>query len=68
MTAVAVKKQNVIVEELMQPLENVAVREQIAALAYTLWQQRGCPDDSPDEDWFRAEQELLSRAEESVRG
>jgi hypothetical protein len=32
--------------------------EEIAALANTLWQQRGCPHGSPDEDWFRAEAEL----------
>ena len=32
--------------------------EQIAVLAYDLWQQRGCPEGCPEEDWFRAEQEL----------
>jgi hypothetical protein len=32
----------------------------IAALAYQLWQARGCPDGSPDTDWFQAEQELHS--------
>jgi hypothetical protein len=37
--------------------------EQIASLAYALWQQRGCPEGSPEEDWFRAEQELLVRPE-----
>ena len=30
----------------------------IAALAYELWRERGCPIGSPDEDWFRAEQKL----------
>ena len=34
----------------------------IAALAYELWQARGCPDGSPQEDWFRAAEELRSRA------
>ena len=33
-------------------------REQIAALAYQFWQDRGCPEGTPDEDWFRAEREL----------
>jgi hypothetical protein len=33
-------------------------RTQIAALAYSLWQARGCPDGTPDEDWFRAEREI----------
>jgi len=32
--------------------------ERISALAYFYWQQRGCPDGSPDEDWFRAEREI----------
>ena len=31
----------------------------IAALAYELWQARGCPEGSPQEDWFHAI-ELLS--------
>ena len=37
--------------------------EDIAALAYALWQARGCPEGSPDEDWFHAAQELRARAE-----
>lgn len=36
-------------------------QQEIAELAHELWQARGCPDGSPDEDWFRAEQELRSR-------
>jgi hypothetical protein len=32
--------------------------ERIAALAYLLWQERGCPEGSPDEDWLRAEQHI----------
>lgn len=31
---------------------------EIAALAYEFWIQRGCPIGSPEEDWFRAEEEL----------
>jgi len=38
--------------------------EQIVSLAYVLWQQRGCPDGSPDEDWFTAEKELLARRDQ----
>ena len=34
--------------------------EQIAALAYALWEERGCPDGSPEEDWLRAEKELTA--------
>ena len=33
---------------------------QVQALAYWLWQQRGRPEGSPDDDWFLAE-ELLKR-------
>jgi len=33
-------------------------QEAIAALAYQLWQARGCPDGSPEEDWFRADREI----------
>jgi hypothetical protein len=34
----------------------------IAALAYELWQARGCPAGSPEEDWFNAATQLRSRA------
>ncbi len=34
----------------------------IAALAHKLWQARGCPDGSPDEDWFHAAEQLRSHA------
>jgi hypothetical protein len=33
----------------------------IAALAFQLWQDRGSPHGSPEEDWFQAEQELKSK-------
>ena len=35
--------------------------DEIAKLAYRLWNERGCPDGSPQEDWFRAKEELLAR-------
>ena len=34
---------------------------EIAALAYFLWQQRGCPDGTADDDWSKAERELASK-------
>jgi DUF2934 family protein len=34
---------------------------EIAALAYSFWQSRGCPDGGREEDWFRAEQELKAK-------
>jgi hypothetical protein len=33
----------------------------IAALAHQLWQARGCPEGSPEEDWFHAAEQLRSR-------
>ena len=35
----------------------------ISELAHRLWQARGCPLGSPDEDWFRAAHELRARGE-----
>jgi len=32
--------------------------EQIASLAHTLWEARGCPEGSPDQDWYEAERRL----------
>jgi hypothetical protein len=37
-------------------------RSEIALLAYTYWENRGCQGGSPEEDWLRAERELRSRA------
>ena len=36
---------------------------EVAALARALWQARGCPEGSSEEDWFRAERALRSRRE-----
>lgn len=33
-------------------------QQSIANLAYTLWQQRGCPQGSSEQDWLDAEQLL----------
>jgi hypothetical protein len=35
--------------------------DDIAALAHELWQARGCPEGSPQEDWFHAAEQLRSR-------
>jgi hypothetical protein len=35
--------------------------EATARLAHFYWEERGCPHDSPDEDWLRAEAELRNR-------
>jgi hypothetical protein len=36
----------------------------IATLAHELWQARGCPNGSPEADWFQAAKELRARAED----
>ena len=36
-------------------------REEVAALAYSYWESRGCQGGTPHEDWVRAELELLAR-------
>ena len=41
-----------------QVTTNRPTQEQIATLAYSLWQERGCPDGSAEEDWFTAEERL----------
>jgi hypothetical protein len=41
--------------------------EEIAALAFSLWQARACRNGVADEDWFDAEKELIAKIEESDR-
>jgi hypothetical protein len=36
--------------------------EHVERLAYDLWQSRGGPTGSPDEDWYRAEELLRAEA------
>jgi len=36
--------------------------KEIAQLAHELWVERGCPEGSPEEDWFRAAETLRARA------
>jgi hypothetical protein len=40
-----------------------AQHEQIEKLAFRLWEERGRPLGSPDDDWFHAEQELIRRSD-----
>lgn len=43
--------------------------EEIRRLAreYEYWFARGCPEGSPEEDWFRAEQDVLGTAADGAR-
>jgi hypothetical protein len=58
-------------EHLREMLEGLSVlgstptptRENIAPLARALWKARGCPEGSPEDDWFRAERALKSQRE-----
>jgi hypothetical protein len=50
------------------PVEMPAADAQsVAVRAYELWLARGCPDGSPEQDWYRAEQELSAGAESQPR-
>jgi hypothetical protein len=42
-----------------QPKEHNTFKQDIANLAYALWQQRGCPQGaSAEQDWFEAEERM----------
>lgn len=42
------------------PVESATpTHEEIAQLAYDYWEARGRPLGSPEQDWFRAEQDIL---------
>lgn len=47
-------------------IDHRPLTEQIAALAHALWQERGCPEGSPEEDWLKAEQEIRQRRKDEV--
>ena len=42
--------------------------DEIERLAYSFWEARGYHGGSPEEDWFRAEQELRERGAVAVAG
>jgi hypothetical protein len=42
-----------------------ALQEEIASRAYRFWTERGCIDGFDEEDWLRAEKELLSTGEDA---
>ncbi len=60
------KKASAALQKKPAPQENpvcsdAPIQEQIAVLAYSYWEARGCQGGTPDEDWFRAEHEILNR-------
>lgn len=36
-------------------------QQDIVNLAYALWQQRGCPEGSPEQDWIEAERRVRNQ-------
>ena len=47
----------------VEPRPNGPLQDEIAVLAYSLWQARGCPEGTPDEDWFKAEEALRANVQ-----
>jgi len=43
------------------PAVQISEQDEIAKLAFSYWEARGCQGGSPEEDWARAEQEVRSR-------
>jgi len=41
--------------------QNAPTQEEIAARAYELWVQQGCPHGRDQENWFEAERQLLAK-------
>jgi hypothetical protein len=42
----------------LEEISRSEIEQEIAALAHKLWEDRGCPEGTPEEDWFRAEHEI----------
>lgn len=40
------------------PVDPIVEHEEVARLAYSYWEARGCQGGSPEEDWLLAEQQL----------
>jgi hypothetical protein len=50
------------VSEVVAIVSTEPTYDQIASLAYALWEARGCQGGSPESDWLAAEQQLRARA------
>lgn len=50
------------------PVDGDASYDEIAQRAYELWQERGCPEGSAEQDWFDATEQLrAARISSEVR-
>lgn len=56
--AIAATAEKTDIEEKPSALPNGPQESEIAVAAYYLWENRGCPMGSDQDDWFRAEEEL----------
>ena len=43
------------------PIAAISEQDEIAKVAFSYWEARGCQGGSPEEDWARAEREVRSR-------
>ncbi len=48
-------------------MPETSMQEDLAKLAYGLWQERGCPFGSPEVDWLEAERKLRKSSEHVSR-
>jgi hypothetical protein len=55
------------IDPLAKSTASASKHEQIARLAYSYWQNRGCSEGSPEQDWQRAEAELGKEVTETAR-
>lgn len=46
-------------QDIQETTQQQLSQDDIANLAYALWQRRGCPDGSAEVDWLEAEAQLL---------
>jgi len=58
-------KQATAAEEKLQPTAAGPAHEEIAVLAYQLWEGRGRPEGTPEEDWLNAEKVLATKSSAS---
>ena len=52
----AMPNQSILFRQKGEPSDNELIR-----LAYEYWQERGCPDGSPELDWMKAEETFRAR-------
>jgi hypothetical protein len=48
-------------ENIGEDSTSISIHEKVALLAYRYWEERGRHGGNPEEDWFRAEREVLAR-------